>query len=305
MAGDPTERSQLVWEIADHATILIEKGGPYIPFFACAEVLRAVDAGKIGRDVVGELTSLFASIFRGEIPATAGELMATLVADDAALTSGERARLTLMLTAAAFDSGIVPADISVLRRHLPRLVGMLPNDFDDLLMLYTIWLAKGSRPWDRAADCEPIFAIAKTRPAAAIRALKADPDAVLVHQPEEFLADILGPVTVNRRGVSFGGATVSDPAAEVSVVTTKDGGELTFGKSVFSLARRPNEKIERTLKKLLAYRTEVLMPQIETMQGETASGRADELLSPLAVPCPLCRTVSLVRTGQLGVVPKA
>ena len=185
------------------------------------------------------------------------------------------------------------------------LVGMLPNDFDDLLMLYTIWLAKGSRPWDRAADCEPIFAIAKTRPAAAIRALKADPDAVLVHQPEEFLADILGPVTVNRRGVSFGGATVSDPAAEVSVVTTKDGGELTFGKSVFSLARRPNEKIERTLKKLLAYRTEVLMPQIETMQGETASGRADELLSPLAVPCPLCRTVSLVRTGQLGVVPKA
>ena len=301
-AGDPGERSQTVWELADHAAVLSEKSGPFVSFFATATILRSVDAGNIGRDVVAELVADFTNVFQRSIAAPVAEQMAELVSGDVALSVGDRMRLTVLLAAAAFDSGLTPADLPALRRHMPRIVGLLPSDADYLRLLYTVWQLKPSKPWDRAAECEPIFTLAKQRPTVAIRALRADPDAVLVHQPEEFLNDILGPVTVSRRGVSFGGATVSDPQADVTVVTTKDGGEITFGKSVFSLARRPNEKIERTLKKLLTFRIDTLIAQMESTLNDDPTGRAELLLAPLNVPCPLCRTVSVIRTGQLGVV---
>ena len=124
---------------------------------------------------------------------------------------------------------------------------------------------------------------------------------MLVYTPEPFLYDLLGPVTVSRRGVHFGGVTVVDHRAEVAIVTTRDGGELTFGKSVFTLARRPDDGIERALKRLLAYRAESLMPLADAAKDDTPTGRADALLASLAVPCPLCNTVSYVRSGQLGV----
>lgn len=302
IAGDPGERSQQVWELADHAKILSEKGGAFIAFYASAMILRSVDAGKIGRDVVAELVTDFTGIFQGTIASPVAEHMAELVAHDVELSNGDRSRLTILLAGAAFDSGLTPADFPILRRHLPKLISLLPNDADYMRLLYAVWQLKPSKPWDRAAECDTIFTLAKQRPSVAIRALRSDPEAVLFHQPEEFLADILGPVTINRRGVSFGGATVSDPKAEVTVVTTKDGGELTFGKSAFSLARRPNEKIERALKKLLSMRVEILIPQMELNANDEPTGRADILLKPLAVPCPLCRTVSVIRSGQLGVV---
>jgi hypothetical protein len=301
--GDPTERSQLVWELAEHSSLLADKGGIYVSLFAASVVLRAVDAGKIGRDVVGELASLMANVFRGEWSAPVAELIATLIHDDVVLSNAERNRLALILAASAFDHGFTPADIVLLRRHLPQLVRLLPDEMDQLQLLYAVWKGKPGRPWDRAAECEPIFVLAKTRPAIAIRALKGDPDAVLVHTPDGFLADRLGLVTVNRRGVSFGGATVADPRAEVIVVTTKDGGELSFGRSVFTFPRRPPESIERALKKLLLYRAETLIPQTEAFAGVPSQGRANAMLAPLAVPCPLCRTVSLIRSGQLGVPP--
>lgn len=301
--GDPGERSKLVWELADHASVLADKGGIYVSLYAASVVLRAADAGKIGRDVVGELAALLANVFRGELSAPIAELMAILIHDDVALTHTERNRLALVLAASAFDYGLTPADIPLLRRHLPQFVRLLPDEMDQLQLLYAVWQGKPGRPWDRAAECEPIFVLAKTRPALAIRALKADPDAVLVHTPDDYLADRLGLVTVNRRGVSFGGATVADPRAEVTVVSTKEGGELTFGRSVFTMPRRPPESIERALKKLLVYRAETLIPQAESLAGDPSQGRASTILTPLAVPCLLCRTVSLIRSGQLGVPP--
>lgn len=301
--GDPSDRSKLVWELADHAAVLAEKGGIYISLFAASSVLKAVDAGRIGRDIAGELAALAANVFRGGLSPMAAELIATMIHDDTVLTSAERKRFSLILTATAFDYGITPADIPLLRRHLPQFVRLLPDEMDQLHVLYAVWQGKPGRPWDRAAECEPIFVLAKTRPAVANKALKADPDAVLVHMPDAYLADRLGLVTVNRWGVSFGGATVADPRAEVTVVTTKDGGELSFGRSLFAMPRRPPESIERALKKLLAYRADTLMPQAKSFADELSPGRAYAILAPLAVPCPLCRTVSLIRSGQLGVPP--
>jgi predicted RNA-binding Zn-ribbon protein involved in translation (DUF1610 family) len=300
-AGEPGDRGKPVWELADHAGVLAQKGGPFVSLFSAAAVLRAVDAGKIGRDVVGELHALFVAFFRGELPAPTAEHMAALVADDVALGTGERARLTVLVASAAFDAGLVPADLPGLRRYVPHVVLLFPDDADDLRALYAVWRQKPTRPWDRAGACETIFTLAVRQPGVAVKALKADPGAVLVFTPESFLYDLLGPVTVSRKGVRFGGATVVDPRAEVAIVTTREGGELTFGKSAFTLARRPDEAIERALRRLLAYRAESLMPLADAAKDDTPTGRGDALLAPLAVACPLCATVSYVRSGQLGV----
>jgi hypothetical protein len=302
-AGDPTDRSQVVWELADHAAVLADKGGIYVSLYAASAVLKAIDAGKIGRDTANELAALLAKVFRNELTSPVVELMATMILEDVVISKSERTRLSLMLLASAFDSGVTPADIPLLRRHLPQFVRLLPDEMEQLQLLYAVWQGKPGRPWDRAAECEPIFVLAKTRPSVANRALKADPDAVLVHTPDAYLADRLGLVTVNRWGVCFGGATVADPRAEVAVVTTKDGGELSFGRSLFALPKRPPESIERALKKLLVYRAETLIPQAKAYADELSPDRAYTLLAPLAVSCPLCRTVSLIRSGQLGVPP--
>jgi hypothetical protein len=300
-AGEPGDRGKPVWELADHAAVLSQKGGPFVSLFSAAAVLRAVDAGKIGRDVVGELLARFVAFLRGELPAPTAEHMAVLVTDDVALSAGERARLTVLVASAAFDAGLIPADLPGLRRYIPHILSLFPDDADDLRTLYAVWRQKPSRPWDRAGECETIFTLAARQPGVAAKAMKADPAAVLVHVPESFLYDLLGPVTVSRRGVRFGGATVVDPRADVAIVTTRDGGELTFGKSVFTLAQRPGEAIEKALRRLLTYRAESLGPLADAAKDDTPTGRGDALLDPLAVACPLCATVSYVRSGQLGV----
>jgi hypothetical protein len=297
--GDAAERSTTVWELAEHAAVLSEKGGPYVALFAAASVLRAVDAGTLGRDTIGELASLVTGVFRRELTAPVVELMAKIVIDDVPLDAPARRRLGILIAAAGFDAGLTPTDLASLRRYLPSLVALLPGEGDHLAALYAVWQQRSEKLWAKAGDADTIFAACKQRPSQAMRVLKADPDALIVAIPEDFLYDLLGPITVNRKGVRFGGASVADPAAEVTVVTTHTGGELTFGKNSFALERRPNDAIEKTLKRLLRYRAEQLIPEID--DGATVSGTVETFLDPLRVACPLCRTSSLIRTGQLGV----
>ena len=174
-AGEPGDRGKAVWELADHAGVLSQKGGTFVSLFSAAAVLRAVDAGKIGRDVVGELQVLFVAFFRVELPAPTAEHMAALVADDVTLTAGERARLTVLVAAAAFDAGLVPADLPGLRRYVPHVVSLLPDDADDLRTLYAVWGQKPSRPWDRAGECDPIFTLAVRQPGVAAKAAPGRP----------------------------------------------------------------------------------------------------------------------------------
>ena len=299
MAGDAVERSAIVWELADQSAVIASKGGTYLGFYAASNVLRAVDAGTLGRETVGELATLLSGFFQSQFTAPIGESMAVIVRDDVRLSEGERRRLGILLLSSAFQAGLTPTDLVSLRRFLPALVSLLPEDTEQMSALETLWLQRSEKPWAKAGSVETIFSLCKSKPGLALRALRFDPDALLVHQPEESLNNLLGPVTVNRRGIRFGGAVVADPEVEVTVVMTPTGGELVFGKNTFALDHRPSDALEKTLKRLLRYRAEGLIPEID--REHRVSGRVDDFLAAIAVGCPLCRTESRIRSGQLGI----
>lgn len=298
-AGDAVERSTIVWELADQSNVIANKGGPYLAFFAASNVLRAVDAGTLGRDTVGELAILLTGFFQHQFTAPIVESMAVIVRDDVRLNEGERRRLGILLLSSAYQAGLTPTDLVSLRRFLPALVGLLPEDTEQMSALQTLWLQRSEKPWAKAGSVETIFSLCKSKPGLALRAFRFDPEALLVHQPEEALNNLLGPVTVNRRGIRFGGAVVADPDAEVTVVMTPTGGELVFGRNTFNLDHRPSDALEKTLKRLLRYRADVLIPEID--HENRVSGKVDDFLAALAVGCPLCRTESRIRSGQLGI----
>jgi hypothetical protein len=288
-----------VEELANHSRVLSDKGSAYATFHAAAATLRAADYARIGRDVVREYGDLLAGFFRGDFGPAVVESMAEMIQTDARLNPVESLKLKLDLTASAYAAGWLPADLVQIRRFLPFLAGLLNDDSEGFRLKYTVWQSQRTRPWESAGEARTIFELIREKPAVATRILRKDADALLVYQFQHALDDLLGAVTIGRAGVTFGGVTVANPDAEISVVRTRDGGDLTFGTVTFALPRRPPDSVERILLRFLRYRAGTMMVG-QVLDG--TSGRLAERIAALNVRCPQCGTASLIRSGQLGVV---
>jgi len=296
------ERSELVWELVEHAAVLADKGGVYYQLLAAVRVLQAYDATSLGRDWVLGLVDAFTPFLRGELPAAYADAAAEILLAADAFRDGEAARLRILVAAAGFDAGLTPADFADLSPACPRFTRLISLGDDWLRLLYAVWKMRNTRPWEeRIGEADPVFEFARKAPAASGRALSAVPDALLIYRFAGAADDELGAVLVGRKGVTVAGVTVADPDAAVAIGEGRGGGVLLFGANRIVLGRRLPERVAGVLKDWLWFRATRLIPAADQADRRGAADRVRQLVAREAVECPLCGTRSLMRVGEVGV----
>lgn len=281
------------------------ESAPDVPLLAAATYLQLDDAARLGRDRGAGVAALAAAAFRGELPFDYAEAVAECFsATDPEPAAGERARVRVLLIAAAFEAGLKPRDLTdawAVAPHLRRAMAVEP--LHRLGLLHGVWRMRGGRRWERVGRAESVFDLCRTAPLISGRLLADLPDLLLCSRSTAAADEDPGPVSVCARGVAFGGVLVGDPDAEVGVTKVgRFGGGyvLTFGRERVPLNRRPPDDFADTLRKWLRFRTAVLLPHIDSHLERGPAAVAARVMRPFTRTCANCGAVSAVAAGMVG-----
>jgi hypothetical protein len=290
--GDPMERARVLGRIIARA----RENPDERQLLAAALVLRVDDGARFGRDLAQGIAELAAEAFNGQQPAdfAAFVLEAYL---GVPREPAERARLRVLLYAAAFDAGLTARDVIELCGVSPPVAEAMGLPPHHAALLYGVWLGRVSRPWAAVGEARTVFELAETAPASAGGLLADEPGALLVCPTDPDAEAELGPLRVTASGVSLGGLTVSDPGEDVRV--EGGGRELVFGSHLLRLSRSVPATFAADVKAWLRFRAEVLAAYPATHLpggGEPAS----RLLAPFAVNCPSCGTRCATVAGAVA-----
>ena len=301
--GTPSERMREVWELVDKAALLADRGPLPQQLFAAARVLQVHDAAVEGRERIAGLLSVFEPVFQGQYPLCYIEAASACLDHAPPLLLGDRRRLAIRLTSAAFAAGLFPGDLVAIARFCPRFRHwILPEDPLDLHGLFRLWTERQTRPWQVIGPADTIFDVAATDPVEARTILAAHPDALLRLRLDPRIEAELGPVMISRSGVIIGNVVTANPEIPLNQVKSARGGwELLVGRSRLPLQRKMPAGSLEILRAWIAFRTRTLMPLIEHNPRLFVSARLPGLLSSLMETCPNCRTVSVISSGMLGV----
>ena len=298
--GNIEERTPNVRDLVEHAAAQADRGVAHMQLLAAVRVLQVCDAATLGREKIAGLLSVFEPFVRGELPMIYGEAAAESLMTAGVLTSGEAERLAVMLIRAAFDSGYLPSDLLMLMTFAPWIRRLLRDPAPaHLRALHWLWRNKHLRRWEEVGSAKTVFDVAETSPNAAKKVLGQYPDAVLRIEVDDAIEEELGPVLVCSSGIVVGGATVADPDAAVQL--SANGRELQFGSHRIGLDRKASAKLVQLLRGWLKFRARVMIPGSEHPEPRSGPSRASGVLAPLALQCPLCSEISVVRSGKLGV----
>ena len=298
--GDPVRRAEVVHDLAASAGKRTEKSPAHQQFFALARVLEVDDLSRIDLDRVTGLSNVFGPFFRGEVSPAFAEAAAEVIRTDLNLAEGDRERLAILLVGMAFENGFVPADLNLIARFLPHF-RMLAFDYrpEHLAQLHAVWRLRGARSWESVGPAETVFDLARNDAAIARRLLKEKPDALWLLEFRKEVEDVLGAVVVTPAGLFLRGTTAVEP--DLELVRTKAGANaLRIGKKAVALAGKLSPRMVEQLNDWLRYRGTKILPIAEHSARTPPTGKAAELLAPLAVNCPICGTLCVHRSGRLG-----
>jgi predicted RNA-binding Zn-ribbon protein involved in translation (DUF1610 family) len=290
--GDPLERANaLVRVIARARDAPAER-----QLLAAGLALQMDDAGRFGRDHVAGVADLVALALRGEQPPDFAEYaLATYSA--VPRDPGARARLRVLVYAAAFEAGLGPRDVLALSRAAEHFGGLGPGSPHDLALLFGVWAHRAERPWATVGAAQTVFELAAGSPATAAKLLATDPHLLLVADSHPDVRGELGPVLVTTAGVSVGGVSSADPGAEVRLGA--DGRELIFGRRALRLGRALPAGFAAELKAWLRFRAEVLAAYPgRYLRAEP--GPVSQLLSPFVARCTTCGTACVPVVGAIA-----
>jgi hypothetical protein len=289
--GDPFERANTLQRVIARA----RDDPAERQLLATALALQVDDAARFGRDRAAGIADLVALAFRGEQPADFAEFVLAAGAG-APGESGERARLRVLLYAAAFEAGILPHAVIDLCNAAPHLANAMRLSPYQVALLYGVWVHRANPPW-AVLGAQTVFELTATSPATAARLLAQAPGLLLVCATHPTIAEELGPVLVTAGGVSVGGTVVSDAAADVRVEA--GGLELVFGKKQFRLARAIPEEFADVMKAWLKFRAEEFAAYPATYLPTDRTPDLD-LLAPFVVRCPACKTECTPIVGAIA-----
>lgn len=290
--GDPMERADAL-----NGLIARARDNPAErQLLAAAEALRVDDGARYGRDRAAGIAELVAPAFRGERPADFA---------DAALGAyfraphdpAERGRLRVLLHAGAFAAGLTPRDLLDLCGAAPHVADAMRLPPHHLALLYGVWVDGTRHPWARVGEARTVFDLTANAPTTAGRLLAHEPGLLLAcDTPPEVEAE-WGPVLITAGGVSLGGMTVLDPAAEVR--GTGRGRELIFGRHVLRPGRAVPAEFAEELKAWLRFRAKVVAAYPERYLRGVAPA-SPRLLAPFVARCPACGAECLPAVGAVG-----
>ncbi len=300
--GSTVDRVPKVWQWVEHAEVLVEKSAAHSQFLAAVQTLQAFDGVTFGKDKLGGLTVAFGRFVRGEAGAIYAEAMAEFALTSGQLTSGEMARLTVLITGESFEAGLLPGDLTRLVRFLPWVRRLLGRPTAAVLQhRYAVWRGRNTEPWTAVGKAASIFELVASAPSTARRVLAAHPDAILkVDLPDGADRD-LGDTVLTPNGLAVGGKVLSDPNDGFSLSRSPSGSGwwLVLGAERLTLDRRLTPDVVTLIRGWVTYWATKQVPQADAAD-RTNPARVAKLLAAVAVACPLCGETCACRAGRVG-----
>jgi hypothetical protein len=289
--GDPLERANTLLRIIARA----RENPAERQLLAAALTLQMDDSGRYGRDRAAGIAELVSLAFRGQQQSEFAEFVLAAYFHIPREAS-ERARLRILLHAAAFSADLTPRNVIDLCDAAPHIADAMRLPPHHLAMLYGVWVHRASRPWAAVGEARNVFGLSATERSTAGKLLTNESGLLLLCDTPRDVEAELGPVLITASGVSVGGVVTVDPAADVDI---EGGRELIFGKHTLKLSREIPVAFATELKSWLRFRAEVVAvyPAVYLKSESRPSSR---VLSPFVVSCPSCGTKCLPVVGAVG-----
>lgn len=268
--GRPHARARSLEQVSALTEGALDSRPDVIGHLALLGRLAIADGARLGRDPVLLLARQLNRCLSGALPLNfADRLLAGWQAGW--LTTGNRARLRVLVCAQAFESDLASADLLESGRLAPSLGQLLAvGQTEDLAALHTLWSLRTSRPWERCGEAFAVFNLAEQAGLAG-RLLEQCPDLLLY----QFLAGTQrgadGPeaILVCRRGVVFGTTLIATP------------------QQARDLAARTSIRVDR-LEIWLSYLFGELLPHVKSRMGSVHKKDAAVFRLTAASICPNC-----------------
>ena len=300
--GTPAERVESLRRLIESTAAKVEQSPANVQLLAAAQALQASDGTAFGKDKVNAVAKLFEAVWRGELTIDSAEYLAEIAINRLQLTTGDAARLSLLLLGSAFENGLLPQDLHTMSKYLPwlRMAMGLPTA-ERLQFTCAVWRGKLSEPWASAGPATTLFDLAKKSPAVSRKILANCPDALLKLELPEAAQRTLGDVLLTPRGLVLGTTLLTDPDIAIDLGRSPRGSGwiLKLGREFINLDRKLPSELIPVFSAWLNYRVKRLLPQAEGLT-RTNPQKVRMLLDPLATACSLCGAESIGRSGKVG-----
>lgn len=290
--GSPELRREILVSVLHEAESSVRGGR--LPLHGLAALHRLQLADTAARRE-GDAPMLIASQVRrclaGELPlAFAHELLRSDLA--LAQTSGDRARLLVLLCDAAFEAGFEMRDLQPIAGTLGGLA--IPGRQEKLAQLRLLWSLRAAKPWRKWGEGWTAFELA------------SDPAASdwFSRHPDLLLVDGEGPeIVCTCDGVVVREHTFYRMPDLIEVAETRRGGEfhydLIVGKERLPFWHNP-ASIRARLEGWLRFWFREFQPGIPNVFDWHSPAPPRLLLASQAAKCPECATLLWTRLGEVG-----
>lgn len=315
--GQPLERANRVWELAEQSGVLVEKSPINAQLYAASRVLQAVDEAAAGKELVSGLAGVFerrcqpapgakrqanSTTFLGDLVFAEAATEVILSAD--LLEPGRLDRLALLLIEALFEHGVKPNELHQTCEFSDRLRELfLYPKWEWLRALYLVWQQDDKDQWHTLGSFETIFSLVRKKPLMADELLVDRPDLLVTVRGLD-LPESSRPgrwrIQIALSGVWFCGVWIDNPELDIS--TARSGRELWLGDVVIKLPTAAPKGLVARLQSAIRW-WQRLMDKVEN--DITRFGKpmvVPEVRNKFGCSCPLCGTESLTRRGQMGIV---
>jgi hypothetical protein len=216
-------------------------------------------------------------------------------------TTGERARLRVLLCDAAFEAGVEVKLLTQIGLRFPALGEALGvNDPLGLTQLRLLWSLRPTRPWDRCGPATTVFELAGHAERGS-RLLDVYPDLLLYDSPGNVQSD--SPILVCGRGLIFQGQLFSAPPDTTEVLVRHNWYgtryEVTLGRHRFPFPFNPDALTHR-LERWFHYFFRDFQPQMTAVLNWPSQVEAGRLFAAGPLRCPDCRVLFKGSPGSVG-----
>jgi hypothetical protein len=293
--GQPEARADRLAEIIQITEDALANGTAEVAHLAALRRLEAADADATARDPVPVVAAAVGRCLAGELPLTfAQQLLADW--EGSWWTTGNLARLRVLLCDQAFEAGYEVRDLLDAGRAAPALADVLQTvNPDGLAELRLLWSQRPHRPWDRCGEAITVFELVND--AEAGRRL-------LGKYPDLLLAEVNLPVLfVCGRGVVFQDVLFQDYPRKVETrhrrAEERADYEVILDEYRFTFASDPTAVVKR-LERWFRYFLNDFLPLVEGVHSWKAPSGTKPLLFQKPVVCPECQQLLVPRAGDVG-----
>ncbi|HMC65570.1 MAG TPA: hypothetical protein VKI65_11585 [Gemmataceae bacterium] len=266
--------------------------------------LAVEDAASLGRDPVPLVVQQAGQSLGGPLPlAFAEQLLRDW--ESGCWTTGNLARLRVLLCERAFEAGLEVADLVELGRIAPGLGAALgTSEPEQLARLRLLWSLRPLRPWDRCGKASTAFELAGYLTLGGEH-LAACPDLLFFQNvpSEDWQTGPWPPILICGRGIVFQETVFTQPPTSMDVRAKRlyrgGGYELLVGQQRFAFRHDP-EPILRRLENWFYYYFRDFVPQVGAVHGWRSPGAADRLRAKEVSTCSECHQSFLPCLGEIG-----